>query len=387
MVLTRRLMLAGLLGACAPGGRGTPQRPVAAPRPVANPRFEAWLRGFRARAAGRGIPAPVLDRALAGAGYLPEVVATAGKQTEFVRSLEDNIALAASDARIRQGRAMLRRYRALFARLEARFQVEAELLCAIWGHESIYGARRGTLPVISALASLAFAGQRAGFNEAQLIAALKIVAAGEVAPPAMLGSWAGAMGHMQFIPTTYLAYAVDFDVDGRRDIWGDDPTDALASAANFLHRSGWRHGEPWGIEVRAGDGRDMQGRPPPDYPGAALLAPLGTNGPAFRVFRNYRVLLRYNNAMSYAIGVGHLADRLAGGGPLQGRFPPDAEGLHLAQRKEIQTRLAALGFDPGSTDGVIGPQTVAAIRAFQAARGLTVDGRASKALLATLRRG
>ena len=398
-------MLAGLLGACAPlrgreptGGdspvsavessSGAPPRPAAAGEtgPAAGaPGFEGWLRAFRLRAAGEGIGQPVLDAALGRAAYLPEVVAAASRQPEFTRSLEDNIALAASDERIRVGKRKLARHRGLFSRIERRFQVEREVVCAIWGHESTFGARRGDIEVISALASLAYGGVRPGFFEGELVAALKILQAGDVTLREMRGSWAGAMGHTQFIPSSYLAHAVDFDGDGRRDIWGDDPTDALASAAAYLRAAGWRFGEPWGVEVNA-EGRLMDGRPAPDLPGAELLQPLGDPGPRFLVFRNYRVLRRYNNAMAYAIGVGHLADRLAGGGPFVGPFPRDGQGLSLEDRKEIQRRLKRLGFDPGTIDGVIGDKTVAAIRAFQSERGLSADGVATRELLAALRR-
>ena len=406
MKLTRRIVMAGLLGACAPRPKPTPAAasssmgpgtaPPARPAPqeeapppgqgaTDSAGFEAWLRGFRQRAAGKGIAQPVLDAALGRAAYLPEVVAAASRQPEFTRSLEDNIALAASDARIKLGKRKLARHRGLFSRIERHFQVEREVVCAIWGHESTFGARRGDIEVVSALASLAYGGVRAGFFEGELVAALKILQAGDVTLREMRGSWAGAMGHTQFIPSSYLAHAVDFDGDGRRDIWGDDPTDALASTAAYLRDAGWRFGEPWGVEVNA-RGRQMDGRPAPDLPGAQLLQPLGDPGPRFLVFNNYRVLRRYNNAMAYAIGVGHLADRLAGGGPFVGPFPRDGQGLSLEDRKEIQRRLKRLGFDPGTIDGVIGDKTVAAIRAFQSERGLSADGVATRELLAALRR-
>ncbi|HGG03883.1 MAG TPA: lytic murein transglycosylase [Aliiroseovarius sp.] len=380
-----------VVSACAPqvppSGPQSPAQSREEPglRATRNPGFDAWLVGFRARAAGQGIGAAVLDRALARAGYLPGVLERDRTQTEFRRTLEDNIALATSDERIRVGKVMLTRHKALFAGIESRYRVEAPVVAAIWGHESIYGQRRGNIPVVSSLATLAYAGRRRDFFAGQLVAALKIIQAGEVSAGNMVGSWAGAMGHTQFIPTTYLSHAVDYTGDGRRDVWGDDPADALASAASYLKRAGWRHGQPWGIEVRRSDGRDMQGRVVPDYGGAQIVTPAGQSGPAFKLFHNYKVLRRYNNALSYAISVGHLADRLAGGGPFQTPFAPDPQGLSLADRKDMQRRLAAAGFDPGGLDGVIGPKTIAAIRAYQRANGLTVDGVASRALLAHLR--
>jgi len=375
--------------------------------PVANPAFDAWLAGFRPRAAGRGISQATLDRAFRGVGYLPGVIEKDRSQTEFTRTLEDYLAIAASDERIGKGRAALRRQAGTLAAIEARYGVEAEIVTAIWGLESKYGERRGDIPVISALSTLAFDGRRGAFFEGQLIAALKIVQRGDITPARMTGSWAGAMGHTQFIPTSYLAYAVDFTGDGRRDIWSDDPSDALASTAAYLQRSGWRTGQPWGMEVRlpagfntglAGRGNargaaawtalgvtDTAGRPLPNYGSAAILIPQGSRGPAFAAFHNFGVILRYNNAEKYGIGVGHLADRLAGKPPLQAGFPPDAQGMTIDDRKELQRRLTARGFDTQGNDGVIGPNTVDAIRAYQARAGLPVDGAPSLALLQRLR--
>jgi membrane-bound lytic murein transglycosylase B len=240
-----------------------------------------------------------------------------------------------------------------------------------------------------------------------LIAALKILQAGDTTPDRMVGSWAGAMGHTQFIPTSYLAYAVDFTGDGRRDIWSDDPTDALASTAAYLQRSGWRTGQPWGVEARlpsgfntglagSGNARDagawsamgvteVTGQPLPSAGSAAILMPQGPNAPVFAVYRNFNVILRYNNAQSYAIGVGHLSDRIVGRPPLRAAFPPDATGLTKDDRMELQRRLTARGFDTQGTDGVIGPNTTAAIRAYQGRSGLAVTGEPSQALLQSLR--
>ncbi|RME15761.1 MAG: lytic murein transglycosylase, partial [Alphaproteobacteria bacterium] len=359
--------------------------------------------GFRARARAKGLAAATLDRALATARFLPDVLEKDRAQFQFRRTLEDYIAIAASPERLRAGRAKLRRHARLLERIEARYGVEKEVVAAIWGMESSFGARRGETPVISALATLGWKSRRAAFFEGQLIAALKIVAAGDIAPEKMTGSWAGAMGHTQFIPTTYLAHAVDFTGDGRRDIWSDDPSDALASTANYLARSGWQTGAPWGLEVRLPKGHDALAtrsiaqwrtrgvRPAaggvlPDHGPATLILPNGAGGPAFLLFHNYKVLRAYNDSMKYALAVGHLSDRLAGGGPLVGRFGPDAQGLTLAERREIQKRLMRRGFDVGGADGVIGDKTTAAIRAFEAAQGLPVTGIASKALLQALRR-
>jgi lytic murein transglycosylase len=373
-------------------------------RPAPNPAFDAWLAGFRTRAAGAGVGEATLARGLRAAGYLPGVIERDRNQTEFTRTLEDYLAIAASDERIATGRQMLRRHAGLLSEIEARYGVPPEVVTAIWGVESRYGERRGDIPVVAATATLAFDGRRGAFFERQLLAALRILDRGDTTPERLVGSWAGAMGHTQFIPTTYQAYAVDFRGDGRRDIWSEDPTDALASAAAYLDRMGWRQGRPWGLEVRApaaltgarGLTRAVAewraagvtaagGGALPDHGPAALIRPEGAAGPAFLAFGNFEVLARYNNAVNYVIGVGHLADRLAGAGPLRAGFPPDEFGLTIEDRKELQRRLTAAGFDAGAPDGVIGSGTRAAIEGYQRAQGLPATGEPSRALLARLR--
>jgi lytic murein transglycosylase len=406
----RAILLGGAaawLSGCIRGGLpagGAPRRPEPAFLPVPNPGFDAWVAGFRPRAAARGISAATLDAAFRGAGFLPGVVERDRNQTEFSRTLEDYLAIAASDERVSKGRAALARHRGVLAALQARYGVEATVIAAVWGLESFYGERRGEVPVISALATLAYDGRRGAFFEDQLVAALRILQNGDVTPARMTGSWAGAMGHTQFIPTSFLAYAVDFTGDGRRDIWSDDPSDALASTAAYLARSGWVSGRPWGMQVRLPPGyagpvgrgggvRDWGalgvtrpgGGPVPDHGPGSLLLPMGAAGPAFVVWSNFAAILRYNNAENYAIGVGHLADRIAGGPPIAGPFPPDAQGMTKADRQELQVRLTRAGFDTQGTDGVIGNNTRAAIRAYEAASGLPVTGEPSLALLRRLR--
>ncbi|MEM8631597.1 MAG: lytic murein transglycosylase [Pseudomonadota bacterium] len=393
------------MSACAPGARPTPVSRTAAV-PVANPDFDAWVASFRTRAAQRGIAQPILSGAFQDAGYLPLVIERDRNQTEFTRNLEDYLAIAASDERIEKGQAGLRRERRTLDAIAAQYGVEPHVVTAVWGLESRYGERRGDIPVISALSTLAYDGRRGAFFEQQLIAALKILQEGDTVPARMTGSWAGAMGHTQFIPTSYLAYAVDFTGDGRRDIWSEDPTDSLASTAAYLQRSGWRSGQPWGLEARLPQGfnmratgrsgarsvaswsalgvTDARGETLPDYGQTAILAPEGAVGPAFAVYHNFGVILRYNNAEKYGLGVGYLSDRLIGRPPLVAGFPPDARGLTLEDRKNIQTRLTARGFDTQGSDGVIGPNTTDAIRAFQRSAGLPVDGQASAELLAQL---
>lgn len=411
MSLSRRHLM---LGAAATWLAGCTDRPASTLRPatqgsfsaVADPGFDAWVQEFRARAAASGITQSTLGRAFRGAGYLPGVVERDRNQTEFIRTVEDYLAIAASDDKLRTGRAMLTRHAALLAEIEAKYAVEPAVVVAIWGIESRYGERRGDVPVIAALATLAYDGRRGAFFERQLMAALRILQRGDVTAARMTGSWAGAMGHTQFIPTTYEAYAVDLRGDGRRDIWADDPTDALASAAAYISRSGWRRGQPWGIEVLLPDGfdnglagratargasdwtalglRGASGGALPDHGTGSLILPAGAGGPAFLIFRNFTVLSRYNNAEKYVIGVGHLSDRLSGGPPLRAGFPPDANGMTIADRKRLQERLTAAGFDTEGADGVIGPKTRAAIRAYQASAGLPVSGEPSLALLRRL---
>ncbi|MCF6231893.1 MAG: lytic murein transglycosylase [Rhodobacteraceae bacterium] len=411
MTLTRRTVTLGIgamaLSACTGGTASVARKPAPQMRAVPNTEYDAWVAGFRTRAAARGISQSTLSSAFRAAGFLPGVIERDRNQTEFTRTLEDYLAIAASDSRISTGRAKLRSHGAVLSQIEAKYGVEARVVTAIWGLESRYGENRGNVPVISALSTLAFEGRRGAFFESQLTAALKILQNGDVSVANMTGSWAGAMGHTQFIPTSYQAYAVDFRGDGQRDIWSDDPTDALASAAAYLKRSGWTKGQPWGVEVRLPDGfntaqtgrgknqspaawaaqgvRDMNGAKVPNHGGASILIPAGAKGPAFMVFRNFTVISRYNNSTLYVIGIGHLSDRLIGGPPIKGNFPPDAQGMTINDRKELQQRLTAAGFDTEGADGVIGANTRKAISAYQQASGLGVTGIPSVALLEHLR--
>jgi membrane-bound lytic murein transglycosylase B len=409
MMISRRFftlsVLASALTACVGGttggGGGGPSAP---PRPVPNPAFDQWLAAYRDRAAARGISASTMNAAFRQAGYLPEVVEKDRNQTEFTRTTEDYLNIAMSDERLAMGRQKYAALSGVLSAIESRYGVEPHVVTAFWGMESFYGTRQGNVPVVSALATLAFDGRRGAFFEGQLTAALRILQAGDIAPERMTGSWAGAMGHTQFIPTSFLEYAVDFTGDGHRDIWSDDPSDALASTANYMRRAGWVQGLPWGMEVILPAGFDAgllgrgKGRSAAEWQGlgvraaqggslqaGSIIAPMGLGSPSFLLTQNFNAILRYNNAENYALGIGTLSDRLRGGGPLVGSFGPDKTGMTKADRQELQQRLTAAGYDTGGSDGVIGAKTKAAIGAFQAARGLAVTGEPSLQLLALLR--
>jgi membrane-bound lytic murein transglycosylase B len=406
-ILGGMALLAGCMDDTAP--RVVRPDPATDPdlRPQPNASYDAWVAAFRSRALARGITETTLDAAFRGQGYLPGVVERDRNQTEFRRSLEDYLAIVAPEEKVAFGRPLYDRHGRALQAVTARYGVAPEILAAIWGVESYFGTKRGTIPVISATSTLAWEGRRGRFFESNLMDALRIVQSGDARPEQLLGSWAGAMGHTQLIPNAYQAHAVDFDGDGRRDIWSDDPTDAFATTANFLLKAGWRKGGLWGLEVRLPDGfgagltgrktrrsvaewRSLDVAPArggalPDHGPASVLAPMGVTRPAFLVFHNFSRILRYNPSENYGLAVGYLAGRLAGEGPLVGRFGPDATGLTLSDRKELQQRLTKAGYDAGTPDGVVGKKTEAAIRAYQNAQGLTVTGKPSPALLARLR--
>jgi len=374
---------------------------------TSNAAFDRWITAFRDRALAQGIGAEIFDAAFRGIVYNTTVIERDRNQTEFTQTLWAYLDSAVSDNRVQNGRAALQRQQALLDRTEAEYGVEKEIVTAIWGLESAYGAVRGDINVIEAMATLAFDGRRRAFFEDQLMAALRILQNGETEPANMTGSWAGAMGHTQFIPTSFQEFAVDGNGDGRRDIWSDDPSDALASTANYLRRFGWQTGVPWGVEVQlppgfdyaqaarniqrmpsdwAEDGVfDLQGRPVPDHGEAAILVPAGAQGAAFMIFDNFAVIERYNTADAYVIAVGHLADRIAGGPPIQAGWPRGDRALTYDERQELQERLTAAGFDTQGIDGRIGPLTINAIRSYQRANGMVPDGYASLNLLQGLR--
>lgn len=366
-----------------------------------------WVARFRARAAAERIGRSTFDRAFADVKFLEDVIKRDRNQSEFTKSIWDYLDSAVSQSRIENGRKNLRKYRSTLDAIEARYGVEKEVVAAIWGLESAYGKFRGSTPIISALATLAYDGRRGKFFEEQLIAALKILQNGDIPVSRMTGSWAGAMGHTQFIPTSYLAYAEDFDRDGKRNIWSDNPADALASTAAYLARSGWVKGMPWGVEVRLPAGFDYalanrrvkktpskwaglgvsaaRGGTITNYGPASILLPAGARGPALMIFKNFKVIERYNAADAYVIGVGHLSDRLKRGPGFRASWPRSDRALSFSERKEMQQRLTRRGFDTQGVDGRVGPNTINAIRKFQRSISIVPDGYASMNLLRQLR--
>ena len=369
--------------------------------------FATWRAEFELRAMAEGIDAGVLTRAFAGVTPDPKVIERDRNQSEFTKTIWQYLETAVSDTRIDNGQSALAQHRQTLTRIEAAYGVDAEVVVAIWGLESAYGAFRGSDSTIQSLVTLAYDARRRDFFEEQLMAALQILQDGHVRPENMTGSWAGAMGHTQFMPTSFQAHAVDFTGDGKRDIWSDDPTDAFASTAAYLKHFGWTNGQPWGVEVRLPQGfdytlanrkvlkspsdwgrlgiSDMDGRTVPDHGPASILLPAGGKGAAFMIFGNFAVIERYNTADAYVIGVGHLADRIAGGPAIRGGWPLGDRALSYGERKELQERLTAKGFDTQKIDGRIGPLTINAVREYQLAAGLLPDGYASLRLLEQLR--
>jgi membrane-bound lytic murein transglycosylase B len=376
--------------------------------------FDRWVRDFWPTAKAAGITRATYDSAFQGVTLDPEVLEKARRQPEFATPMWQYVVTRVSEQRVLTGRDMLLRHRALLDRIEARYGVDRHIVVAIWGMESTYGDVLSdptvVKSVIRSLATLAYADRkRAKFGRQQLVAALKILQRGDIGLSGLTGSWAGAMGHTQFIPTTYEAFAVDFDGDGRRDIWNSE-ADALASTANYLKKSGWIAGATWGYEVElprgfnmrlAEDGKSRKisewkrlgiaraaGRGFPNAGvNAVLLAPAGANGPAFLMLRNHFVIKRYNNSTAYSLAVGHLADRLMGGSDFVQSWPNGERTLTQAELEELQRHLAAAGYYSGEIDGKLGPASREAIRAYQEQRGLTADGFGGIQLLRILRSG
>ncbi|RUR31886.1 lytic murein transglycosylase [Vreelandella nanhaiensis] len=364
--------------------------------------FSQWLVEFRRHAAAQGISEATLASALNDVRYRDRVIELDRYQPEFVRPIWEYLDSATSDTRVNNGREKLEANRQTALEMQQRFGVPAEIIVAIWGIESNYGSNFGDFSTIEALATLAYDGRRRDFARGELLAALRIIDQGDISAERMKGSWAGAMGHTQFIPSSFEAYAIDGDNDGNRDIWGSIP-DVMASTANYLAKAGWQTGEPWGVEVVlpasfdyaqterrssaewASQGvRALQGELP-EFDSAAVVVPAGAKGPAFLVGPNFRAILRYNNATSYALAVATLADKIAGREGIQQAWPRDEATLTRDEVKELQQHLNEAGYSVGGADGVMGPNSRAGLRAFQRDQGLTPDAFATQSLLERLR--
>lgn len=407
--MRRRRFIA--LAAAGLGGSALAQTD-AAPRPSdllgasGEPWFIDWLNAFNARAQAAGMARSVLDSALSGLSPDPRVVALDSKQPEFVRPLGAYVQSTVNAQRIAIGREKRLGVPALET-IEQVWGVPREILIAIWAMETRFGAQMGDMDVIRCLATLAALGRRRSWAETELMAALKILGDGDAPRERLRGSWAGAMGQTQMLPSSYLYWAVDGDGDGTRDIWGSAP-DALASAANLLSHQGWRRDEGWAREVILPPGFDYgltEG--PSEVPywwagkgalradglawteadtrvNCILLLPAGAAGPAFLALPNHFVIRKYNNALAYALAVGLLADGFAGDGRLTTPWPAETT-LSLDDRLAAQSALTSLGYNPGSADGVIGLGTRQALRAWQKAQGLPADGYLSADMIARLR--
>ncbi len=367
--------------------------------------FEVCLDRLRSDAIAKGITAQTFDTALSGVTPDQSVLDAMDAQPEFTTPIWDYLAGLVDEERVADGRAKLVQWAAVLGEAEQRFGVDRHTIIAVWGVESNFGTTLGGRPLVRSLATVSCFGSRQRFFRGELAATLRILQSGDMQPEALVGSWAGAFGQTQFMPSTYQRLAVDFDGDGKRDIVGSVP-DALGSTANFLARAGWVSGQPWGYEVllpagydgpagrrdrkplaqwerhgiRKADGSALSGTGP-----AALLLPAGSAGPAFIVFRNFNAIYSYNAAESYALAIAHLSDRLRGAGPFRVAWPTDDPGLSRAGRREVQTRLIERGFDIGAADGMIGARTRRAIAQFQTAAGLEADGRAGARVLQALK--
>lgn len=393
---------------------GMPTLPSAPELADPDARFERWKRAFATRMLARydvpGFDADGVRGLLDGLAFQPQLLERDSNQPEFTRPVWSYLDSAVAASRVRPGEENLSIYRDLFDRIEARYGVDREVLTAIWGLESQYGGNMGDAPVPSALATFAFEGRRAAMFTAQLEALVQLVAEGRLDPDGLVGAWAGAMGQTQFMPQTLRDYGVDFDGDGRLDLRGSE-ADALGSAAHYLARSGWVPERPALVEVALprdfdyalADGTTRRSvadwtargvRAVPKSGAAALsalgadeaklLVPAGHRGPAFLAFKNFDVIKRYNNSTAYAMGISGLADTFRGLEPVVRPWPRKDEALSRSDKEAMQRRLTELGYDTQGVDGVIGPATRQAIRAWQSANGHVADGYVEKGLLAEI---
>ncbi len=389
------------------GASGHPEMKASAIRAAAA-RFENCLEGLWPLAAKRNVSRASFDKHVKGLTPDLRIMDLMDSQPEFTKAFWDYLEILVNDARVQNGQEMLTKHKAIFDKVENAYGVDRYTITAIWGVESNYGTLGGDRPVIRSTATLACVGRRQGYFRDEFLATLEILHRGDVRPDQLKGSWAGAFGPTQFMPTSFKRFAVDFDGDGRRDVV-DNATDLIASTANNLKKDGWVTGQTWGYEVVIPKGfnymladRSKQktmaewealgikraggkGFPRADDK-AYLLVPAGHQGPGFLMLHNFRVIMKYNPAEAYAIAIGHLADRLRGGTPFVQSWPRHEAVLSRDERRQLQELLLKKGFDGGTPTGRLGPKTRAAVRDYQASIGLIPDGFAAAAILARLRR-
>lgn len=370
--------------------------------------FQSCVAGLRSAAVAKGVSSATFDRAMSGVTPDMKVIELMNNQPEFKTPIWDYLGTLVDEEKVAEGRAMMRQHAATLAAAESRFGVDRHTIAAVWGVESDFGKARGRMPLVQALSTGAcLAPRRNAFFKGELLATLQIIQRGDVRPERLFGSWAGAFGHTQFIPSTYLRLAVDGDGDGRRDLVDSIP-DALHSTANFMDKAGWITGATWGYEVRVPAGYSgPTGRNPKQpvsswasrgivkFDGSALtgtgtaglLMPAGRSGPAFLVFKNYDAAYSYNGADSYALAISLLSDRLRSRPGVQGEWPTDDLPLSREQRRELQRLLIARGFDVGEPDGAVGALTRGAIKQIEAKLGMAQTGRPGEKVLRALKGG
>lgn len=378
---------------------------MATPGQAATVPFESWLDGLRAEAAAKGVSAAVIDQALGDLKPIKRVIELDRRQPEFTQTFWTYLTKRVNKTRIERGRKLLAKHKDLFDAVTKKYGVPGRFLVAFWGLETNFGDYTGSFPLYGALATLAHDARRADFFRGQLLTALTLMEKGDLTADTK-GSWAGALGYCQFIPSTYAAYAVDYDGDNRRDLWGS-LGDVFGSAANYLQQSGWQAEWTWGREVRLPNGFDFEHaglrvrKPLADWKAlglvrgdgralpvadikASLVLPQGADGPAFLVYENFRTIMRWNRSIYYAIAVGHLADRIAGAPGLSTKRPANDKAMARADMIRLQTLLNKLGFDAGKPDGIAGSGTRAAVKRFQRKALLPPDGHPSFGLLERL---
>ncbi|UMY19725.1 lytic murein transglycosylase [Methylobacterium organophilum] len=371
--------------------------------------FESCLAGIQSQAAAQGVSAEAFRAATRGIGFDDKVIELSQAQPEFKTPIWDYMAALVDDERVEDGRAAMRQHAQSLAAAEARYGVDRYTIAAVWGVESNFGKNLGKMPLVQSLATLACSNnRRRDFFRGELLATLKIIARGDIAPERLTGSWAGAFGQTQFMPTTYQRLAVDLDGDGRRDVV-DSVADAVGSTANFLRVAKWSNAQGWGYEVRlprgfnvAAAGRKnkkpvghwaslgvtkVDGRPLTGEGPVGILAPAGIDGPAFLVTKNFDAIYSYNAAESYGLAIAVLSDRLRGRPGVQAEWPTDDPPLSRAERRDLQTRLTARGYDVGEPDGKVGQKTRDAIKEIERQLGMPQTGRAGGKVLEALRRG